>query len=349
MTKGMTRRNAVASLGALAALGLAAAPRRAAAQIASAERANAIAVWRDRIVAILGRGRLPIIDVQATYIANQTNAAKIIGQMNDLDVAQIVFAAAAAPDSSPSFDLHRANRAHIVPASNSGEFPRWWTGPEKFVDGLARDLATGRYFMMGEHEFRHYPSPEQVDAGLTQRDITIDITGPAGQALFKLSEETGIAFQIHYEIEDRLLPALETMLVRHPDAKVIWCHLAMIRYPDRSTIYGPAYVSGLIEKHPGLHFDLASPPGHNIYKPSGARDGTLFEPGSPSLRAEWKAVLEKYSDRFLAASDYRPPVEQNYPRAIGHQRNILEQLNADARQRIAFKNAWRLITGTAWV
>ena len=349
MTARITRRFVVGSVGAFAALGFATPRHRLAAQIAGAERTQAIAAWKSRIEAILARGRLPIIDVQATYIANQTNAAKIIGQMNDLDVAQIVFAAAAAPDSSPSFDLHRANPTHIIPASNSGEFPRWWTGPEKFVDGLARDLATGRYFMMGEHEFRHYPSPEQVDAGLTQRDITIDITGAAGQALFKLSEETGIAFQIHYEIEDGLLPALETMLVRHLDAKVIWCHLAMIRYPDRSTIYGPAYVSGLIEKHPGLHFDLASPPGHNIYKPSGARDGTLFESGSTSLRAEWKAVLEKYPDRFLAASDYRPPVEQNYPRAIAHQRNILEQLNADARQRVAFKNAWRLITGTAWV
>jgi len=347
MNNKISRRILIQSLSAFAGLAIAA-PRALYAQGNAAQRVQAIAAWKGRIEAILARGRLPIIDVQATYIANQTNAAKVIGFMDETDVAQIVFAAAAAPDSSPSFDLQRAHPAHIIPASNSGEFPRWWTGPEKFIEGVTRDLKSGRYFMMGEHEFRHYPSPEQAEAGLTQRDITIDITGPAGQALFGLSQETGIAFQIHYEIEDRLLPALETMFARYPAAKVIWCHLAMIRYPTRSTIYGPAYVSGLIEKHPGLHFDLASPPGHNIYKPSGARDGTLFESGSTSLLAEWKAVLEKYPDRFLAASDYRPPVEQNYPRAIGHQRNILEQLSAETRQRIAFKNAWRLITGTVW-
>lgn len=348
MANPITRRLFVAGAGATAALGIAVQSPSLIAQTAGDERARALAGWRSRIEAILRRDRVPIIDVQATYIANQTNAAKIIGFMNDLDVAQIVFAAAAAPDSAPSFDLHRANPAYVIPASNSGEFPRWWTDPQKFVDGVARDLATGRYYMMGEHEFRHYPSPEQVDAGLTQRDITVDISGAGGQALFKLSEETGFAFQIHYEIEDDLLPALEMMLARYPRAKVIWCHLAMIRYPDRAAAYGPAYVTGLIEKFPGLYFDLASPPGQNIYKPSGARDGTLFEPGSSSLRADWKAVIEKYPTRFLTASDYRPPVEQNYPRAIGHQRNILEQLSANARQRVAFKNAWSLIAGTEW-
>lgn len=348
MTRTMTRRLVVASLGMLAGLGIAAPSRRLVAQSDDAARGQSLAAWKGRIDEILKRGGLPIIDVQATYVANQTNVAKLIGHMNELDVAQIVFAPAAAPDSTPSFDLHRAHPAHIVPATNSGEFPRWWTGPETFVEGVARDLGSGRYYMMGEHEFRHYPSPEQAEAGLSQRDITVDIAGPGGQALFKLSQDTGVAFQIHCEIEDRLLPGLETMLARYPGAKVIWCHLAMIRYPDRSTIYGPDYVRGLIEKFPNLHFDLATPPGHNIYKPSGARDGTLFVPGSSSVKPEWKAVLERHTDRFLAASDYRPPVEQNYSRAIGHQRNILGQLIPDAHQRIAFKNAWRLIAGTEW-
>ncbi len=74
---------------------------------------------------------------------------------------------------------------------------------------------------MGEHEFRHYPSPEQVAARNTGRDISIDITGPAGQALFSLSEEFGVAFRIHYEIEDRLLVALEgTAALEDPNPDV---------------------------------------------------------------------------------------------------------------------------------
>ena len=68
-----------------------------------------------------------------------------------------------------------------------------------------------------------------------------------------------MAFQIHYEIEDRLLPPLETILERHPKATVIWCHLAMIRYPDRTRRYNPDYVGALIQRFSGLHFDLAVP------------------------------------------------------------------------------------------
>ncbi len=343
-TKFVTRRALLRGIAAVASLPFC--PVRGFAQ--SNTRAQSIAGWQGRIESILARGRLPIIDVQATYVPGQTNVAKVISMMDETDVAQIVFASAMAADSSPSIEAHRANPAHVIPASNSGEFPRWWTRPEPFVDGVARDLKGGGYFMMGEHEFRHYPSPEQVEAGQFQRDITVDITGAAGHALFKLSEETGLAFQIHNEIEDRLLAPLESMLTRYRGAKVIWCHLGMIRYPNRSTIYGPAYVTGLIEKFPNLHFDLASPPAQNIYKPSGAHDGTLYDPASGKLRDDWRNVLESHSGRFLAASDYRPQVEQNYTRAIGFQRRLLEQLSRTSGEAIAFKNAWRLVTGTNW-
>lgn len=311
-------------------------------------RGRMIAGWKGRIGEILGRGRLPIIDVQATYVANMTNVPRIVEQMNELDVAQIVFAAANAPNSAPSLNLHRKHPTHFIPATSSGEFPRWWNGPKQFVAGLANDLRTGSYYMMGEHEFRHYPSPEQAEAGRKDRDITIDIAGPAGHALFQLSERTGISFQIHYEIEDRLLPALESMLARYPKAKVIWCHLAMIRYPNRAKKYNPAYVVSLIERFPNLHFDLATPQARNIYKPSGARDGTLYDFPSGDLNPDWKAVLEKYPERFVAASDYRPQVEQFFPMLIRFQRRLLDQVGARTRELLAYGNAWRLITGTSW-
>ena len=164
---------------------------------------------------------------------------------------------------------------------------------------------------MGEHEFRHLPSPEQVAAGRKDRDVTIDISGPAGRKLFQLSATYNTAFQIHYEIEDRLLPPLESMLARYPKAKVIWCHLAMIRHPDRAKKYGPAYVTSLIERFPGLHFDLAVPAANHVYKPTGAHDSTLYARNG-ALKPEWRAVIERHPQRFLAASDYRPPIEQKY-------------------------------------
>jgi len=305
--------------------------------------------WRRRIQSILDKQRLPIIDMEATYVDNKTHIKRIIRWMDKLDIAQIAFAPAFSPDGEPSLDLYKKYPEYFIPTTSSGEFPRWWKDPISFLDVVRSDLKTGNYFLMGEHEFRHYPSPEQVKAGKFFRDITIPLDGPAGHALFKLSEETGVAFQIHYEIEDELLPVLEQMLTRYPKAKVIWCHLAMIRYPDRAKTYTPDYVSSLIERFPGLHWDLAVPKPDHVYEVSGARDATLYH-SNGHLDERWQAVLEKYPDRFVAASDYRPPVEDRYTQAMHRQRDlILAELSEPARHKIAYRNAWQLVTGEAWV
>lgn len=310
-------------------------------------RQGAIAVWKHRVRSILDRKRLPIIDLQATYVDGKTNVARMIEHMNELDIAQIAFAPAFSSTGAPSLELHRKHPEYFIPTTNSGEFSRWWNDPLLFLAAARKDLESGMYFFMGEHEFRHYPSPEQVKAGRTDRDITIDITGPAGEALFALSAELGVAFQIHYEIEDRLLAPLESILERYPRSKVIWCHLAMIRYPDRAKRYGPAYVGGLIERFPNLHFDLAVPPPNAIYKPSGARHSTLYSDGR--LNDDWKKLIEKHPERFLASSDYRPSVADHYPAQISRQRKlILDGLSEPVRHQVAYGNAWRLITGTPW-
>jgi len=299
------------------------------------------------VLSILEKGRLPIIDMQATYIEGKTNVPRLMEHMNELDVAQIAFAPAFSSTGEPSLDLHRKHPEYFIPTTNSGEFPRWWGNPLTFLSVARKDLESGTYFFMGEHEFRHYPSPEQVKARRTDRDITIDIAGQAGQALFARSTEFGVAFQIHYEIEDRLLAPLELMLERHPKARVIWCHLAMIRYPDRAKGYNPGYVGGLIERFPGLHFDLAVPPPNAIYQPSGARHSTLYSNGR--LDDDWKKLMEKHPDRFLSSSDYRPPVADQYPSQITRQRQlILEALSEPTRQLVAYGNAWRLVTGAPW-
>jgi len=315
----------------------------------SPSRQESIAAWRRRVQSILDQRRLPIIDLQATYVANRTNLPRMIGYMEEVDVAQIAFAPAFQPNGQVSVDLHRSYPEHFIPTTNSGEFPRWWNDPLAFLAGVRKDLETGMYFFMGEHEFRHYPSPEQVEAGQFHRDITVPLDGPAGHALFQLSQDFSVGFQIHYDIEDPLLAPLESVLARYPKALVIWCHLAMIRYPDRTQKYTPDYIRSLIERFPGLHFDLAVPPPHSVYRPSGVRDSTLFDSNGRIVDG-WLALLEKYPERFLSASDYRPPVEEKYvPYVLYVQRKlILDVLSERARHLVAYGNAWRIITGEPW-
>ncbi len=314
-----------------------------------AVRQQSIAGWRRRIESILARHRTPIVDLQATFVAGSTNLSRVMAYMDELDIAQTAFAVAAEPNGRTSVELHRQHPDYFIPATNSGEFARWWNNPLAFLEVVRQDLETGLYFFMGEHEFRHYPSPEQAAAGMAHRDITVPIDGPAGEALFRLSAQFGVAFQIHYEIEDVLLPALERVLSRHPKALPIWCHLGMIRYPQRTTRYSPEYVQSLIERFPGLHFDLAVPPPWFVYRPSGHRDSTLFG-WDGRVRKEWLDVLEKYPERFLAASDYRPAVEDHIPAYVANvqRKLILGSLSERARHLAAYGNAWRLVTGEAW-
>jgi hypothetical protein len=171
--------------------------------------------WRRR-ESILGKRRVPIIDLQATYAAKLTNLNKVMAYMDELDIAQTAFAVAGEQDGALSVELHRKYPEYFIPTTSSGEFPRWWNSPDAFLDVSRAELQTGDFFSMGEHEFRHYPSPEQVASGRLDRDITVPIDSSIGDKLFAMSAEFQVPFQIHYEIEDALLPALETMLDRHP-------------------------------------------------------------------------------------------------------------------------------------
>ncbi len=250
-----------------------------------AERDQSKDAWKRRIRGILDRGRLPIIDLQATYMdatspgvppnvlqtAGATDVPRMIEDMNRLDVAQIAFAPAYAANGEPSLKLHRAHPEYFIPTTNSGEFPGWWRGPQAFVSGVAQAVKTGRFFFMGEHEFRHYPSPEQVRSGRSD-----------------------------------------------------------------------------IERFPGLHFDLAVSAPTHVYQPSGARDAPLFT-AAGQLDDRSKAILERYPERFLSSSDYRPAVASQYPEMIRRQRDLLlAPLRDKARHLVAYANAWRLITGSPW-
>lgn len=317
-------------------------------------RQHSIRAWSGRIRRILGQGRIPIIDTQATFW-HSIDLDFIVREMDQNDVAQVAFAPNFSLGSATSKALHKRFPEYFIPTTADASSWHWDRQPQTFIDTVLAEFKSGEYFLMGEYEIRHYPSPAQWRSGQLDRDVAMPLDTKAVHDLFRFSAEHKIAFLIHYEIEDDLLTPLEEMLARYPEARVVWAHLAQIRYPDRTKRYGPSYVQSLISRFPNLHFDLGSMvfPGH-VYPGSGARDMALFNftglpPYGGYLRQEWKELLNERPERFLAASDIDGGRWRQFPMIIDRLRNmILTQLSERSRHLIAYQNAWRLITGEAW-
>jgi len=349
----MDRRKFLISAGALTALAalkaggaLGQEPTKSAAVLSRADR---MALWRKRIQSILVQGTLPIIDTEATY--GSEIPADAMAQQMELDgVALVCFAPQFNnPQRGSRFSLEIADKhpGHFVPTTCEGTTDYWFRQEGPFLEATQREARSGNFFLMGELEFRHYPSPAQYKAKKLWRDITIPIDGAWGHAIFQLSSETKLAFQIHYEPEDELLPILEKMLKAYPEATVIWCHAGQVRYPNRQSVYGPNYLARSLSQYPNLFCDLAlADPGSRYPGSSFIHNTVQLSDGSP--RPEWKKLLETYSDRFTIGTDIAPDRYADFPRKVLQARKLLASLSEETAACIAFQNAWRLLTRLKW-
>jgi hypothetical protein len=335
-------------IGGAAALGL---PLPARAGVV--DRAAAVAGWARRLRGILSRGRVPIIDTEFTY-NRRVDIDRLARWMDEHDVGLICFAPGDGLRSDASIELHRRHPDRFVPTTKDGSSPEWYASREAFVRALRSDLASGDYFLLGEFELRHYPSPLQFRAGRMDRDVTVPLADPAVDAVFQAAAQAGLALQIHYEVEDALLPPLEALLARHPRTRVIWCHLGQARFAERSKAYGVPYLKSLIGRFPNLYFDLGLPGPPHRHPMSQQYDQRLYAvTGNPPwggyLKDDWRDFIEQHADRVLAATDMGADRYEEFPDSIRRTRDlILAKVSRRAQRRIAFENAWQLLTGATW-
>ena len=295
----------------------------------------------NRIQSFKKSGILPIIDIESSFDPANFNAGSFMRAMDQSGIAQTCLSAD--PPRSWSLWSNASNRLaqqfpeYFIPTGNGGNY-LWSINPGRFLDSNENNILEQKIPLMGEFEFRHYPSPAAWQRGDSFRDVNIPIDGPLGHRLFSFSQKSGIPFQIHLEIEDEFLPPLERMLSQYPGAKVIWCHFAQIRFLARSTIYSPEYLSQLLDRHSNLYVDTAFGGQRSIYPGSGEPHARYW-----ANQDSWNALITSKPYRFLAALDFAFDRIDRVEERAQRLRGFLQRLPTQTAEIVAYKAAWKLL------
>jgi hypothetical protein len=137
--------------------------------------------------------------------------------------------------------------------------------------------------------------------------------GPVAKKLMQFAAEKQLAVLAH--VDD---VAIDLLMAHAPGARLIWAHTGIGGAPA-------ARVLALLDKYPRLMGELSYRPGLTC--------------GEGSLCPEWRALLQKYPDRFLIGSDtwvnqrwmYYDELMRGYRRWLG-------ELPPDVARRIAWDN-----------
>lgn len=322
----------------------------------SIERSEQIKIFEKKIREVLKNGILPVIDVEYHH-GGKIEIERLIKKMDVNGVALTWLGPNENLGSEESLRLNALYPDRFVPTAVHGDGKLWHSSDKGFLEKLAKDVRSGNYFAMGEFEARHYPS------NTNNRDVHMPVDSEAMQVVFQLSGETGVSFLLHHEAEDELLPELERMLAKYPKAKVIWCHVGRNRDPAKWKIFRKAdAVRELLKKYPNLYFDLVQSKPGSRYHGTGYVEAIMYDVPfdfssnkgditgvGVSLATEWKKVFEEFPDHFVIGSDINTGRFDSYDRVMETFRTIvLKGVRNDVAEKIAFKNAWKLMSGDDW-
>jgi len=301
--------------------------------------------WHERVQAIRAHGEVPLIDAESSFDAQHFKPKTYALLMDKLDIALIAFSSQVSfkkfEENSETWDdsLHRLielDPYRYVPTTTAGIYPVWTQQPLDFAKESTSRAVQEAYPLLGEFDFHRSVSLEELKHHKTVKEISIPIDSLAAQELFQFSERTHIPFEIHYDVEDALLPPLEKMLETYSHSKVIWCHLGQVRDSTKAKHYTPLYVQGLIEHYPNLYFDLAVGDWH-------ASDSTIWDHDAKQIKPAWKKLIEEHPYRFLMALGMGENSPETLEEKVRVAREILKNFSPDIQEIIAYKAFWRLV------
>lgn len=157
-----------------------------------------------------------------------------------------------------------------------------------------------------------------------RRNIDRDPGHPAFGKILDVAAGRGLPVVVHFELTDVAAAALDKALAAHRKATLVLAHAG--EGP-------PARVEGLLTRNPNLVVDLSGM--HFQRKPALASETGPLDPA-------WKALIEKFPDRFLMGVDVWAPrlfEPAMLDRLFTWTRRVLGALPPGVAERVAYKNA----------
>jgi predicted TIM-barrel fold metal-dependent hydrolase len=157
-----------------------------------------------------------------------------------------------------------------------------------------------------------------------RRTIGRDPRDPVFGRILDAAGRHKVSVVVHYELTDAAAAALDGALEAHRAATVVLAHAG--EGP-------PPLVEWLLRRSPNLLVDLSGM--HFQRKPALASE-------TGPLEREWKALIEKFPDRFLMGIDVWAPrlfEPATLDRLMTWTRRVLGELRPEVAERVAYRNA----------
>jgi predicted TIM-barrel fold metal-dependent hydrolase len=167
----------------------------------------------------------------------------------------------------------------------------------------------------------------EVHVRQVSRKIDRDPSQPAFVSVLKVAARHKVPVVIHQELDGRAAGTLERALKAVPEATIVLAH---------GGSSAPKLLDDLLTRNSNLMIDLSGM--HFERKPHLATEDGPLDPA-------WKALIERYPQRFLMGIDVWSPrlLEPDMlDRLMKWTRRVLGELKPDVAERVAYANAAQL-------
>jgi hypothetical protein len=170
---------------------------------------------------------------------------------------------------------------------------------------------------------------------------TASLLDPALDRILDFTTESGLVAILHNDIdmpfpkagqEPWIVPQFRDLLLRHPDAVVIWAHAGVGRivHPVKDHLV-------LMER------GLANPKLKNFHVDISWTELAKYVVATPEATSAMADMINRYPDRFLFGTDEVAPTDQaGYLKAFDLYQPMFARLSPDARQKVLKGNYERL-------